>query len=213
MTSTRRIAMSKSTAQSKEKTRKKYDSDDSKKRLLSAALDIFAKTGYEAATTRAIAKKAGVNDSLIQRYFGGKMGLLLELSRDFKERVVEVTMASEEGTLESDLRHFFQSKIEYSRKHKKLLKILITQAIVNPEFRKEVSRFSKTDNPTVISQVSELQQKGLIHKQWDPAKLSRFINILPTTVSMLSEVICSISPDYVEEFIPMAVSILARGLK
>ncbi len=44
-------------------------------RLLEAALDIFGRDGYEAATTRAIAKKAGVNIAAIPYYYNGKEGL------------------------------------------------------------------------------------------------------------------------------------------
>ena len=44
-------------------------------RLLEAALDIFGRDGYEAATTRVIARKAGVNIAAIPYYYNGKEGL------------------------------------------------------------------------------------------------------------------------------------------
>ncbi len=46
-----------------------------KDRLLEAAVDVFGKYGFEAATTRMIAKKAGVNIASIPYYFNGKEGL------------------------------------------------------------------------------------------------------------------------------------------
>ena len=58
---------------------KKRDQKGTKAKLLKAALDIFSKEGYDAATTRSIAKKAGVNESLIHRYFGSKSGLFVAL--------------------------------------------------------------------------------------------------------------------------------------
>jgi AcrR family transcriptional regulator len=195
------------------KTRKKYDSEDSKKRLLSAAMDIFSKSGFDAATTRAIAKKANVNDSLIQRYFGGKLGLLLALSVDFKTRVTEVSMNSPGGSLESDLEFFIRTKLAFSKKHKKIIKIFITQAIINPEFRKEASRFSKADNFNLVSRIKEFQVSGQVSKNFDAAQVGRFINILPITLSLLTEIICSIDPAYEEEFVAMAVRLLSLGLK
>ena len=48
---------------------------NSKERLLEAAVDVFGKHGYEAATTRMIAKAAGVNVAAIPYYFKGKDGL------------------------------------------------------------------------------------------------------------------------------------------
>ncbi len=44
-------------------------------RLLEAAIDIFGRHGYDAATTRMIARTANVNISAIPYYFGGKEGL------------------------------------------------------------------------------------------------------------------------------------------
>jgi AcrR family transcriptional regulator len=47
----------------------------SRERLLEAAVDVFGKHGFEAATTRMIAKEAGVNIAAIPYYFSGKDGL------------------------------------------------------------------------------------------------------------------------------------------
>jgi len=47
----------------------------SRERLLEAAVDVFGKHGFEAATTRMIASAAGVNIAAIPYYFGGKEGL------------------------------------------------------------------------------------------------------------------------------------------
>ena len=48
---------------------------DSVSRLLDAGEAVIAARGYEAATTRSIAERAGLNTGLIQYYFGGKAGL------------------------------------------------------------------------------------------------------------------------------------------
>ncbi len=44
-------------------------------RILAEAARLFAEQGYRAATVRAIAAAAGVNLSLINRYYGSKLGL------------------------------------------------------------------------------------------------------------------------------------------
>lgn len=48
---------------------------NSRERLLEAAVDVFGKHGFEAATTRMIANAAGVNIAAIPYYFNGKEGL------------------------------------------------------------------------------------------------------------------------------------------
>jgi AcrR family transcriptional regulator len=49
--------------------------EDSRRRILEAALEIFAAEGYEGTSTRVLAERAGVNLPAIQYYFGSKQGL------------------------------------------------------------------------------------------------------------------------------------------
>lgn len=58
---------------------------DTRKDILEAARAMFRSAGYEKATLRAIAEKAGVDPALIHHYFGGKAGLftaVMQLPRD-----------------------------------------------------------------------------------------------------------------------------------
>jgi AcrR family transcriptional regulator len=50
-------------------------SDATKAAILSAARELFASSGYQGATIRAIALSAGVDPALVMRYFGNKEGL------------------------------------------------------------------------------------------------------------------------------------------
>lgn len=49
--------------------------------LLTAAQELFAERGYDRVTTREIAERAGVDATLIARYFGSKPGLYLAAIR------------------------------------------------------------------------------------------------------------------------------------
>jgi TetR/AcrR family transcriptional regulator, regulator of cefoperazone and chloramphenicol sensitivity len=49
--------------------------EDTRRRILDTALEVFAAVGYEAASTRALAERAGVNLPAIPYYFGSKEGL------------------------------------------------------------------------------------------------------------------------------------------
>ena len=62
---------------------KKRDRSASEERLVKAGTEIFSKFGFDGCTTRMIAKKADVNESLIGRYFDGKEGLLLAIIEIF----------------------------------------------------------------------------------------------------------------------------------
>lgn len=49
--------------------------EDTRLRILRTALEVFAAEGYEGASTRLLARRAGVNLPAIQYYFGSKEGL------------------------------------------------------------------------------------------------------------------------------------------
>src|SRR5208282_5007115 len=49
--------------------------EETRARIVATALRIFGEYGYDQASTRQIAAKAGVNPPALQYYFGGKEGL------------------------------------------------------------------------------------------------------------------------------------------
>lgn len=63
---------------------RKRDSAATRAALLVAARELFAERGFEGATVRDISARAGVNQSLLFRYFGGKDEL-------FRAAIAEVT--------------------------------------------------------------------------------------------------------------------------
>src|SRR5579862_9588675 len=55
--------------------------NDLRLRLLEAAIDVFGRHGFDGASTRMLAKAAGVNLQAIPYHFGGKEGLYLAVDR------------------------------------------------------------------------------------------------------------------------------------
>lgn len=51
---------------------------DSRRRILDAAVEEFGELGYESATIRSIAARAGVDPALVHHYFGAKADLFAE---------------------------------------------------------------------------------------------------------------------------------------
>jgi AcrR family transcriptional regulator len=69
--------------------RGKRDKELRRQALIDAATAVFADRGYDCATTREIAERAGCAEGLIHRYFSGKRGLLLAILEGRAHRVVE----------------------------------------------------------------------------------------------------------------------------
>jgi AcrR family transcriptional regulator len=64
---------------------RRRDAAASRDRLLKAASDLFADRGYERTTSRDIGERAGVDPTMIARYFGGKAQLYIAVLRSQEE--------------------------------------------------------------------------------------------------------------------------------
>jgi AcrR family transcriptional regulator len=62
--------------------------DTTRDALIQAAIEIFGRDGFAAASTRAISEAAGVNQALISYHFGGKPGLYLAALKLIADSVV-----------------------------------------------------------------------------------------------------------------------------
>ncbi|MGD0706513.1 MAG: TetR family transcriptional regulator [Trebonia sp.] len=60
---------------------RRRDAAASRDRLLTAASELFADRGYDQATARDIGERAGVDPTMIARYFGGKAQLFIAVLR------------------------------------------------------------------------------------------------------------------------------------
>lgn len=78
---------------------KHRDAERTRKRLLDAAETIFAKSGLEASSTEAIARKAGVSKTMLFYYFQNKEQLYLEVLKRLFDAVVEPAQAARIETL------------------------------------------------------------------------------------------------------------------
>ncbi|WP_245434664.1 CerR family C-terminal domain-containing protein [Methylocystis rosea] len=69
-------------------------SRDTQAKMIQVAIEVFGAHGYEGASTRALAEKAGVNLASIPYHFGGKHGLYLAAARTIadyaRERITGV---------------------------------------------------------------------------------------------------------------------------
>jgi TetR/AcrR family transcriptional regulator, regulator of cefoperazone and chloramphenicol sensitivity len=61
--------------------------EETRGRILDAALDLFAASGFDGASTRTIAERAGVNLPAIQYYFGSKEGLYRAVVEQFSQHM------------------------------------------------------------------------------------------------------------------------------
>lgn len=61
--------------------------DETRQKLIQAGIEVFGRYGYEAATTRMLARAAGVNLAAIPYHFGGKEGLYHAVVQHIAEEI------------------------------------------------------------------------------------------------------------------------------
>ncbi len=145
---------------------KKRDREGSIQKLLDAGVHVFSTLGYDAATTKVIAKHAGINESLISRYFDGKAGLLVEIIRDFLDKECEHSQLKSYAhgtTLEEDIRNFFHYKFNHYLKIQSFLKVVFSRAIMDHTVAQEMQKKTyKGGAPRLLEHLQVFQQNGQI---------------------------------------------------
>lgn len=81
-----------------------------RERILSAAVAEFGAKGYSGARTAAIASRAGVNQQLIAYYFGGKRGLLDELRSRWRDR--QKDLVAPEASFSESMRAYMDATLD-----------------------------------------------------------------------------------------------------
>lgn len=96
--------------------RTKEEAEQTKKKILKAALDIFSEKSYDTATLNDIAKKADVTRGAIYWHFEDKKDILKELTDihfgDFLEKAYNETLVLEGNSLEK-IENLFTDYFEY----------------------------------------------------------------------------------------------------
>jgi AcrR family transcriptional regulator len=193
---------------------KKRDRDDTESRLLKAALDVFSKLGFDAATTRNIAKKAGVNESLIHRYFESKLGLFLALKKQFRDNLIQRYLSYEEGEdLEAELILFMKSRFHSSGRDKKFFRLAISRAMIDPKSREDVQKYASMKQPALVERFRRLQKKGKLRAGVDLDRLIDVLHSIAFSVVILLDGIECLEMDEADKMVTAAANMLANGLK
>jgi AcrR family transcriptional regulator len=160
-------------------------SQDTKAAILAAARERFGATGFQAATIRAIAADAGIDPSMVMRYFGSK-DQLFAAAAEFDLRFPDLTELDRAEVGRSLVSHFLQ-RWEGSDDGEALV-ILMRSSATNAAAAQRMQQiFSAQLEPLVASLVPAAEsgrRAGLIATQILGVAWCRFVLQLPTVVTM-----------------------------
>jgi AcrR family transcriptional regulator len=112
-------------------------------KLIRAALEVFAEAGFEGATTRAIAERAGVAEKTLFQHFGSKAGLFAEAVHPLLAEIIgprvftnlRDVIDAAGGSFESRLLAIARNRLEATTRDPALLKFLLQELLLRPSFR------------------------------------------------------------------------------
>lgn len=129
--------------------------DKTEKKILDAAIRVFASEGYEGATTRRIAEVADVNEVTLFRRFQSKENILRSVITGNREVILEtldpILSMKKEEDIEKSLRALGRGLIKVMRERVNIMAILIAEGRRNPE----VARILESVIQTIAARISE----------------------------------------------------------
>lgn len=168
--------MSLPTSRRPQKTPVTRNPDESRQRILDAAMNEFSAKGYAGARIDKIAERAKLNPRMIYHYFGGKQPLYIAvLETGLKElREAEHKFSSDEESALDALLHLYEFIHDHFASHPKLINLLSTENLNKASFLKRSSLVPTISSPT-IDLIERLLKRGVasgtVRKGIDPLQL------------------------------------------
>lgn len=141
--------------------RKVYTTVDARDRIVEAALTVFAQRGFDGATTREIAKEAGVSSALIHHHFKDKESLWKLVGQRISEEFVEAISSSMDPALRGTgdgARQMVAAYMHYWREHPRALRFQLWRVLGAPADERKAR--SKQLNQLFVPEVKAAQDAG-----------------------------------------------------
>jgi AcrR family transcriptional regulator len=140
-------------------------------KIVQALISLLEQKEFNAVTTAEIAKKAGVTEALIYKYFKDKRDLLHQVLREYLEQYgvyLDHDLKGIKGAL-NQLRKLIWSHINVYARNRVFAKILLVEARTNPDYYKsETYSLVKRYSDTVLSIIEEGIRKREIRDDLEP---------------------------------------------
>ncbi|MBD2436889.1 TetR/AcrR family transcriptional regulator [Nostoc sp. FACHB-110] len=184
-------------------------------RLIEAASQVFASLGVQGATTREIARVAGVNEVTLFRHFSSKEQLLKAVIENALALQIEALGHPETWTqnLYIDLRGYAQMYNTMLELQEDLIRTFIGEAKRHPEAAKQViQEAAQPLNEKLVAYLKSCQKCGTVRTDIDPAPaVDMFLGML------LAGMLCRNAKlkhnSYsCEQYIDTCVDIFVRGI-
>jgi len=172
-------------------------SEESRSAILDAARKRFGAEGYERTTIRAVAADAGIDPSMVMRYFGTKDGLFAAAT-DIELHLPDLGEVPRSRLGEALIRHWVELW-EGERAHESMI-VLLRSSITNEDAAKRlrdvfVAQVLRAVSAMVDDPKEAAKRAGLVSSQMLGLALTRYVLKLPPVVAIDQEsIVAGVGP-------------------
>lgn len=195
---------------------------EKQKRVLDAAMEVFAEKGYAGASTAEIAKRAGVAEGTVFKTYKTKKDLLLGIVAPMFARTVapfliddvRKVVNGEHATFEDFLKALYKNRVEFIRSHQRIVRIAMQEVPFHDEVR-ELAKNTLAANvlPDVLAMIHRFQERGELRKDADEMALVRLVIGTFIAYTIASVLVAPERKWNDEEEVKLMANVLAKGLR
>ena len=190
--------------------------DLTKKRILAAAELVFSRDGFQGATTREIARQAGVNEVTLFRHFRTREELLratLDQGCATFEALVGQSDEVWKDRLPQRLERYVREMYSVVRQREALVRAFASEARILPEsIRRALQEFMEQRKARFVARLKQAQDLGLVRKDVDLSAASDLIRDSIHT-AILRHTAYNTDPETVDAHLQGVADIFYHGIK
>jgi AcrR family transcriptional regulator len=191
------------------------DPEQRRAELIDAATAVFAEHGYEAATTREIAERAGCAEGLIHRYFNGKRGLLLAIIESKAAHIVEEfeTELPDRQTVAEEIAAILMRDADLFWDRRDFMRVSVSQATIDSEIGRTISEDVNNQRvQLMLTKLRKHQVAGRIRPETDVEAIAYSLSSLGFAIGFVFQACFGEDRDLARRIMTGAAKALSDGI-
>jgi len=141
-----------------------------KEKIIHAAIESFAQTGFDRTKMEDIAKRLGLSKGTIYLYFASKEELFLAICEHYLKVIKEQqlsTIFTRKEDMVLDAEHFYENFRRIERGNDRVMLEMVVESTRNPKLRKGMYEHRLKVYDTVVEHLNKQIERGFIKKDTD----------------------------------------------
>ncbi len=196
--------------------RGKHGKAQRQRALAEAATAVFAEHGYDAATTREIAERAGCSEGLIHRYFNGKRGLLLWILENKAADVTGKLAAAlpDRETVEEEIEQLLMYPLDAMWADRDFMRVTVSRSVIDPEIGHVIGHHLNNARVQLIAEkLRRHQRAGRVRADADIDAIAHGIAGMNLTCGFFAQVVFGMDREEVRRHARGIAENITRGLQ